>query len=334
MKLDWKSALGVALSVALLWWVLHDENPAEIWHHLRAANPWLMLAAVVVGTTVFPLRARRWRDILAPVDAHVPFGTLWRSTAIGMMVNNVWPARAGELARAYALAKEAPKISFSAAFASLAVDRLFDAIVVILLTLIAAADPAFPRDRGAVSATVGHTVGLGTIAVAVGLTALYGIVFFPQRILAVFELVARRVSPRVADRGRDALLAFAAGLGVLRNPRRFAAVFFWTVVHWLVNALAFWLGFRAVGIDVSFMAALLVQGFIVVAVAVPSAPGFFGVFEAAAKVGLVDVYGVDSGRATAWAIGYHILSFIPITVIGLWYWARLGVRMRDVGGAK
>ena len=89
-----------------------------------------------------------------------------------------------------------------------------------------------------------------------------------------------------------------------------------------------WLGFKAVGIDVPFSAANFLQGIIAVGVALPSSPGFFGVFEAAAKVGL-EVYGVDGREAVSWAIGFHILSFIPITVIGLYYFARLGLRFSD-----
>jgi uncharacterized protein (TIRG00374 family) len=138
------------------------------------------------------------------------------------------------------------------------------------------------------------------------------------------------VAPRFEAAGRDALLSFAAGLSVLRSPRRFVGVLFWTVVHWLVCALAFWIGFRAVGLDASFSAAVFLEALIAIGVAIPSAPGFFGVFENFAKIGLVGVYGFDATRVVSWAIGYHILSFIPITVIGAWYFSRVGMSLADV----
>jgi len=164
------------------------------------------------------------------------------------------------------------------------------------------------------------------------LAALYALVLFPARVLTLYELVVRRLAPKLEARGRDALLAFASGLSVLRAPRRFASVLMWTVLHWLCNALAFWIGFRAVGIETPFSAALFVQGIIAIGVAIPSAPGFFGVFEAIAKESLA-VYGVGPDLAVAWAIGFHILSFIPITVIGAVYFARLGLKMGDLGSA-
>jgi hypothetical protein len=43
---------------------------------------------------------------------------------------------------------------------------------------------------------------------------------------------------------------------------------------------------------------------------------------------------VSASQATSWAIGFHILSFIPITLIGMWYFARLGLHMKDINTAR
>jgi uncharacterized membrane protein YbhN (UPF0104 family) len=97
----------------------------------------------------------------------------------------------------------------------------------------------------------------------------------------------------------------------------------------LLNALAYWVAFKAVGITAPFTAALLLQGLVGIGVALPSVPGFFGVFEAIGQQGL-GIYGVDAARATSWAIGYHILTFIPITALGIYYFVRLGLSFRDL----
>jgi uncharacterized protein (TIRG00374 family) len=145
----------------------------------------------------------------------------------------------------------------------------------------------------------------------------------------VFELFARRVSPSVEKRGRRVLETFINGLSVLRSPRRFASVFGWSVAHWVLNAFGIWLAFRAVGIAAPFSAALFLQAFIALGTAVPSAPGFFGVFEYMSIEGL-SVYGVGRQQAATWAIGYHLFTFIPITLIGAYYFTRLGVKLRDL----
>ena len=123
MKLNWRGVLGIALSAGFLYWTLHDIEWAEVRNHLAQSNVWLLIASAIVATLIFPLRAIRWRIILQPVVPDVKYGPLWRATCIGMMVNNVWPARIGELARAYAITVEERRLPFSAAFASLAVDR-------------------------------------------------------------------------------------------------------------------------------------------------------------------------------------------------------------------
>jgi uncharacterized protein (TIRG00374 family) len=333
MRIGLRGALGIGLSVVLLVWALHDVSPAQVWGELRRADPWYFLAATVTGTLIFPLRAIRWRVILEPVAPRIHFGALWRGTAIGMMVNNVVPVRAGELARAYALAREEPRVTFSAGIASLAVDRLFDSIVVLLLMLYAMLDPRF----GAVAnpeyrAYAVRAAMVGAVGLVVVMVALYAMVFFPARFIALYELFARRVAPRLERRGAEVLQRFAEGLGVLRRPQRLAAVVWWTTLHWLLQAFSFWLGFRAVGIEAPFSAALLVNGLIAVAAALPQAPGFFGSFEIAARIGLA-LYAVPSGRALSWALGYHVLTFIPITLIGLYYFARLGMHFGELDDA-
>jgi uncharacterized protein (TIRG00374 family) len=330
MKAKLRNALGIVLSVALLAWAFHDVQIKVVVEHLRDSNLLLVVATAVAGTLIVPLRARRWRTILDPVAYHLPFGMLWRATAIGLMVNNVLPARAGEPARAYALTRETPRVGFSAAFASLAVDRIFDALVVLLLMLVGMLDPSLPEGAGRV---VAKWMGGGALVMGVAVIALYLVVFFPDRVIRTYELVARRVAPRFEARGRDVLLSFASGLGVLKHPGRALAVFGWTLAHWLLNAFAFWLAFKAVGISAPFSAALLLQGLVAIGVAAPSAPGFFGIFEAVGTLGL-GLYGVDHARALSWAIGYHIVTYIPITLIGIYYVGRLGLHFRELRQAS
>ncbi|HET7623604.1 MAG TPA: lysylphosphatidylglycerol synthase transmembrane domain-containing protein [Gemmatimonadaceae bacterium] len=328
MKNAVRNTLGVILSVALLAWALHNVEFSSVVEHLREANPWLFALAVVLGTSIFFVRAFRWRIILDPVAYHLPFGPLWRATAIGFGINNVTP-RVGEIARAYALTRETSRVSFSASFASLAVDRVFDALSILLLMLVAMFDPAFPSNRLVAGQPIGSWLVSFIIVLSLAMVALYLIVLFPNFMIGLYEALARRVAPRFEARGREMLLSFASGLGVLRHPGRFASVLAWALIHWLLNALAYWVAFKAVGITAPFTAALLLQGLVGIGVALPSAPGFFGVFEYIGQQGL-GIYGVDAARATSWAIGYHILTFIPITVIGIYYFVRLGLHFKDL----
>jgi len=332
MKFGWRSALGVLLSAGFLYLAFRGIRFGEVATQVRHANLALLALCTVVATCTFPLRARRWRPILDPVAPNLPFAPLFSATVIGMMINNVLPARAGEPARAYALSRSTPAVPFPAAFASLAVDRLFDTIVLFGLMFLAMLDPVFPRGAQVMNRSIASYAAFGITAI-VGLTvAMYAVVFFPDHVLSLYELLARRLPAKLHQKGRDAVSSIIHGLSVLRSPSRFVAVLGWTIAHWLCNALAFWLGFKAFGITAPFSAALFLQGLIAVGVAAPQMPGFFGIFELFGQLGL-GLYGVSSDTAVAWAIAYHALTYIPITVIGAFYFLRAGLSIGDIGGA-
>ena len=164
------------------------------------------------------------------------------------------------------------------------------------------------------------------------LLGCYAIVLQPERMSALVSRIAHAIVPKFEPTLVRLFGHVANGLAVLKDSKRFVVVLLWTVAHWLTHALGLYLGFLAVGINVPFTAALFLQGILGIGVAVPSSPGFVGVFEGAAKVGLA-VYAIPGTLAVSWAIGYHVLSFIPITVLGMWYFARLGLGLKDLRGA-
>jgi hypothetical protein len=331
MKFGWRGVLGIAISVAFLYFAFRNLDLSRAVAMAQDANYWLLILSAAVATCMFPLRARRWRTILDPVAPRLPFGPLWRATAIGVMVTNVIPLRAGELARPLALTRQIPSVSFSTALASVAVDRVFDGIVVMVLLAIGVVVAHFPPDTTIQGHSLVHAAGFVVGGALALLVAFYVLVFFPKTLIRAFELVARRVSPTVERRGAEMIARFSEGLSVLKTPGHFIAVFGWTLAHWLVQPLAFWLAFRAVHVDVSLAATLIVQGIIVILVALPSLPGFFGSFEVGAAIGL-SLYGVSQSEATTWALLFHVASYIPITLIGAYYALQLGFSIGDLRG--
>lgn len=330
MKIGWRGLLGVVISVALLWWTLRGESFGDIWNVLRESRVTLFLLGAAIATLMFPLRAWRWHYILEPTAGKIPFGPLWRATAIGFMVNNVSPARAGELARAYVLARETGRVRFTTALASLVVDRVFDTLVILFFLVIAVSLPSFPDGASLGKWPVSRVLLAGTLVAITALVLLVIAAMFPDRLAALWERALGGRAPRVTARGRDILMSFGSGLQVLRDARQSAIVFVWALAAWLVNAASFWVSLRAVGIEAPFSAALFLQSVVAFAVAAPSAPGFFGLFEASCKVAL-GVYGIDNTLAVSYALGYHILGWIPITAIGFWYLAKMGLHLKDVG---
>ena len=332
MKFGWRGALGVAVSAVFLYFAFRDLKLADAIQKARHANYWLLAASALTATCMFPLRAIRWRVILDPVAPKLPFGPLWRSVAIGQMVTNVVPLRAGELARSFALTRQVPSVSFATSLASVAVDRVFDGIVTMLLLAVGVVLGHFPASTTIGRYSLNHAAGLvvaGSVALLLG---FYALVFFPETLIRLFEFVARRVSATIERRGSEMLRRFSEGLSVLKAPGHFAAVSGWTLLHWLLQPVAFWLALLALDIHVPVAATLVLQGIIVILVAFPSAPGFFGPFEIGGTIAL-GLYGVSGSDAVTWAFLFHVASFIPITLIGAYYFVRLGVHMGDINSA-
>lgn len=325
--LDWKAVLGILISVGLLWFAFRGVHLGEVWEHVRRADLVLLALAGGLATVPFPLRAMRWRLLLRPVHPGSRFRPRFAATCIGFMANNLLPARVGEFARAFALSRLEP-IRVSASFGSLVVERMFDGILVVLLLLTSLAWPTFPEVSGRNFSTAALSMGVVFVLVFAVLLAM---VARPEQSVRWFETtVARLLPPSVRRPVVDVLEAFLEGVAVVRDWRLVALTFAWSVGLWLVGGSAFWVGFRAFGMELPFIAALFLQSVVALAVSLPSAPGFFGVFEAAARIGLVEVWGIATGPAVAFAVGFHLAGFIPITAIGLYYVWRLGLSWQDV----
>lgn len=329
MKWDWKAVLGIVISILLIWWVLSDVDIAEVRGEIRHAHWGYLLAAVAVATSGFLVRALRWKLLLHPLKPDTLLRTRFAAVNIGFAANNLLPARVGEFARAWAISK-LERITVGGALGSLVVERFLDAVAIFSLMAFAILHPSFPP-----AATVGgqSITALFSMMALMLLVLLGGIVvllMFPAFFLRAAGRVARFLPSRIADLLVEALDRFMAGLIAMRQPRLLLGALAWSFGFWAWNAVSFWLAFMAFGIQEGYVTALFVQGIIGLGVAVPSAPGFFGTFHAAAVVGLAEVYGVGESRTLAFAFGYHLGGFIPVTAMGLWYAGRMGVSMKDL----
>lgn len=328
-----RALIGILVSGLFVWLLIKYSGIdwANSWQHIRSADIGLLIASAFAATMIFAIRVPRWRIILPPPadGRRLPFSSLFQSIIIGQMMTNIVPGRAGELARPYVLARKEPSVPFSTGVASVVVDRIFDGIVVLLLLLVAMLDPTFPRDATLNGRSIASFAMLGTFGLGVGLTGLFVLVLFPDRFIGAFRWIARKLVPRFEEPTARFFERFAAGLTILKDPRRFLLAFVWTLVHWLVCAASYWIAYQSLGLQAPFMSALFVQTIIVLAVALPQAPGFVGVFEGFAILAL-SVYGVDKDIAAAWAIAYHVVTYIPVTVLGLIYTIRMGLNVGEI----
>lgn len=304
--------LGIAVSAALLYFSLHGLHVAEVLAHVRTARLLPIAAAVALATVPFVLRVLRWQILLHGDDGRrLPAGALWHAIAMGFMANNVLPLRAGEVVRVYA-ASQLTQTRFTSVLASVGVERLFDAVTVLTLLGVGLLTAHLPEGAAA-GFGVERVVTIAGFAAGLGLAIAGLVVAFP---LAAERAVRVAIpSARLAEKLVGLIEGIRRGLSVLRSPSRIAFTLAWSFALWLVSAAAFYVMFGAFGIEVDFAGALVMQGLIMVGIALPSTPGYVGAFEFPI-IALLELYGVDRSLAAAYALTFHVTTFLPITLLG------------------
>lgn len=330
LSLGWAGVAGIVLSVILLWWTLRDIRLADLIGHMRAVAVVPFAGCVVVATLVFPLRTIRWRYLLQLDERALPFVPLWHATAIGFMANNLLPARAGEVARVYAV-RQLTGVQFSAAAGSLVVERVMDGLTLVTLLGIGLLASDFDTGTVVLGLSFGRWLGGVGLLFVVLLGGAIWAVHWPDPALSLSRWVISRTLPvRWADKALGAVAGVFEGLSALRNWRRFGIASAWSVIVWSVNGFSFYLCIVAFDLPVPWSTALILQSLIAFGVSLPSAPGFFGPFEAVTK-GTLLLYSIDATVATSYAFGYHLFTFVPITLLGLWSLARTRLHLTDLG---
>ncbi len=321
--MKWRHWIGVAISVACLWWALRGVSWGAVWSALRDARlGYLALAAVgaiVVGVLI---RAWRWRVFLPPAVS-TSFRELVTATGIGLMANNVLPARMGEFVRAYVLGRRTA-VPVTTAFGSLFVERLFDAAALVLILIAAILLVPVPPWM-TVLARIGGAV-FGLLLVFEILLIRHPRAFF--RVL--HATTARFLPPRWEAELEGLLVKFVEGFQLLRDPRRVAVALTLTFLLWGANGFLFYLGLLAfdlgrVGLD----GAMIVQSVTALGVSVPSSPGFVGTFQAAV-VKALSAFDVDKDLAFSYSIGYHIAQYLPVTLYGFYLAWRANLSWREI----
>lgn len=322
----------VGLAVGLLAVFLRNADLGKVWASVAAARPDFLLLALALTCGTFIVRAERWQYLLGPLG-RTRFSTVFRTTVIGFAASAVLPARAGEVIRPYLLARR-EGLSATAAFATIVVERILDLVAVLLLmaAFLIWFDPGLESRDSAVFQAI-RFGGLVMAPVAVGTLAL---MFFmaghPERLHA-WVLKAEAILPaRIAAMIARFARTFAEGFAVVRSPARLVAAIGWSIVLWIAIASGIWAVSVAFGIAMPFTGAWLMLAPLVVGVAVPT-PGAVGGFHEAYRIGATGFFGADNDIAVGAAIVLHAVSLGPVTLAGLIFIVRDGLKLGGLARA-
>ncbi len=324
--------LGILVSfvfIGLFVFTSDVRHPAKLRRAFADVNYLWIVASLPVYYAALWVRTVRWQYLLRSVRK-VSAIRLYPVVIIGLMANNLIPARAGELARAYVLGQR-EKISKTTSLGTIAVDRLFDGITLVPILLVVGAFA---------SGDTSFTVGAGPIKTNLNLAALGGVmsVLFGGALIVLFYLtlssrgrgqlhtVIHKFAPASLKPKVEGMMdAFFEGLQVLRSPADLAVAWIMSFVSWTLEATMYYLVARGFGIHEGFHIFLLLTAAVNLVIAVVATQGGVGPFELVVSktiiaFGTTAAAGADEFKALseAYAIGLHAVLLFPIVAIGLY----------------
>lgn len=306
----WTGILGLILAGIFLYLALRGMDWAAFARTLRQANWPILLVAFPVSSLSYWMRGLRWRGLLNTPRPPAASQVFWINM-VGYLGNAFLPARAGELVRSYLLGRYASD-STVYALATALTERVLD--LVILVTGAAIALYALP---GAPVELLAAVQSLAVVAVA----ALLVIILAPNTGQWLARLIARLPLPAgLAARLTGMLENVLRGLASLRSVKRLGGFFLLSIFIWALDTAGCLIFAGVIGQRLTFAQAFLLLACLGISSAVPSTPGYIGVYQFVA-VSLLVPFGFLRSEALAYILllqgmGYLVIGFWGL--IGLW----------------
>ncbi len=342
---------GVVISAIALYFAFKNVPLAELLKYLASINYLWVLPAVLISIFSFVLRAVRWRIILATTRKISIRGAI-HPMMIGFMINCVLPGRLGEVARPVILQKE-EKIPFGTGMATVVAERVFDISLLILLFIITVGglkiDPAlsiafgkYQLNRETLQAIFGGMLMLGVVLI-VGIALfsmsrvrkiIYDIVRFTP---ALFFFAGQRFKESYRKKICEPLISIlkniAQGFTLIRYPKKILLCFVYSLLIWGLQAFSYYLiSLGSPGINLTYYEITAVMVIICFFIALPSAPGWWGLWEAGGVFAL-SLFGISAKDAAGYTLANHAIQVIPVIIAGFASAMILSVNIRQMSYA-
>jgi hypothetical protein len=302
----WSWALAVPLAGFLLYWSLRGVDWKTVWSTIAGARWNYLVAAGLFTCLSFFMRSLRWR-ILLNAEENLPIGEVFCATMAGYMGNAFLPARAGELVRTMVVSGRS-SLSKTYVLTTALSERLLDAVALVLwASLILLGVNPKPGWMAGVARTMAIAAAAGAVAIAV----------LPHTGGLCQNVLRRLPLPHAL---RDRLIGLAdqvlLGMRAFHNTGRFLGFAGMTVLIWVSDALGTMIASRALDLGLSFSAAMLLLTGLGLSSALPSTPGYVGIYQFVAVTILVPM-GIAKSAALALILVVQAYGYTATLLLGL-----------------
>jgi hypothetical protein len=313
--------IGLIVSVVSLYYALQGFDLGGVWDAVGRMQIGFFALLIVPYIVTFMTKVWRWRSLFHPDEYRAPVGLLFSALMISYIP---LPFRAGEVARGMIVSARSG-LPPARVFSTILVEKVLDVLTLLLLLGVSLPFIELPEGLQGTATLLGAVF----LVVTIGLLVL---VLRPGLARSLVHMAARFLPARLGPRIEEATNHALQGLAPLSNPPVALRLGLWSVATWSVNAVTVYLMLLAFNIAVSPMAAVALVVVTNLSMAVPSAPGYVGPFEAAV-VTVLDVLGVAREAAQSFALLYHFIGLVPVATIGVIMALQQGVGLAAFRGS-
>ena len=307
---------GFIVSIVLLCFSLKDIRFHDITTTLQKADPWLIPLPIIFILCAVLLCAFRWSRL---IGNSVHFLDAFAALMIGLFVNNVLPARIGEVARAYVISKKR-KLSFTFSFSTVLLDRFFDLTGLLLLAFVFFPEKSLPP---AVSRSIYILIAL--LIVCVGCIILLSRERFANKLAGMSQRIRRPLFTKLTER----VFKIQENLKRINSPFNLLLTVTISFCTWFSMTIALYLVILMLGIQVDFCHVPFVCALLNLGLTIPSSPGYVGVYQFL-LVYLLTIFGVPKHEGFTISLIYHAMWFVPYNIIGFIYLLKEHLKIREL----
>ncbi len=292
------------ITIVALYFAFKGIDPQTLKRSLLEAKLSSLVLALIFTVFSYVFRARRWQYLFSkPV---FKFKQSLEILFLGFFMNNVLPARTGEIVRAHMGAKASGE-KRTLVLASIALERLLDGIMLSALFLL------FATRIG--DEELSTNMSYVAILFATALLGVAVLLLSKNLILGIIEKFHNRSPSKTSDYLLDRVEVFLNGLSPLFSLRNAPILIFWSLVVWFIELCVYLFVGNAFSVPLSLPYAVLFLVTVNFSSLIPAAPGGIGVIEAVTTTVLVSL-GIEKEIALAMVFSQHLIQYIVVGVPG------------------
>jgi len=302
-----RTILGIVIAVVSLYLSIRNVSWSDVQKTFSTVDLsfviWALMSVVITNIG----KGIRWKVLMGTQGQIISHKHSLMMIVAGQALNTIYPARVGDLSRAYIIGGMGLGGMF--VMGTIVLEKIFDMIFYSLLFIILLLVIRLPA-----------WVSSSAITVTVLTVSSLFIVFILSYRLEWFSKVLEELIDRLPLRFRQKLhtwrVSGLASLTILKSRWDLVKIVIWSAIIWITAVLTNYLCMLALDIYLPITASILVLILLQVGMTLPSVPGRIGIFEYLCVLAL-GVFGVNDSTAFSYGLLLHVVALLPQTIIGL-----------------